>query len=692
MADQKPGGTVQRTGQQTGKPLPPKTIVDPRTGKPVVAPYGTQVVTLKDGTKTLSNDPAYVKEQQDAIAAGNAPGFLDKVGDKLNDPMTYVDPVHAITGLPTPVSVATGAVKGAAQGYEDTGTVGGALGGAARGAGGSVVDDLKGFGSDVVAGATGKSPSGGTAAAASGAPAPPNLAGLSPADQALALQQYRDAIAKSNAQYDEILNYKPNPTANDTFHAVTAPQVTAQQAVASGYTPATAKTVGYSPTDAATATTTAAQVSPSARLKAALQDQTTVQGTGLDTGQSDQSRQLQLGALGSLQDTAAGGGAGADLAAARTRQLLAQSGAQANGLVQQARGNERRGARLSAILSSGANNLAGETQIQAQNASDRLAAQQAVVGATQGIRSTDVTQATTKAQLDQQRNTLQAQLDSAKASNDQNAINAIQTKMADLDAQQQQFNATSSNTVGLANTAATNQGNQFNATQRTTAAQKLADATNQGEQFNATQENAAGSQLAGAQTAVSQSNTAQGNTVATGNADRTVQTGESNNTQGLAAQATGEQQRVANENLKLQASAAAQQAAKGLLDENGRQQTLALAQAQLKLAQTQADRQFWGNLVSSLLSGATAVGAAALTAAPVAAALKHGGLVTKPTHALIGEAGPELVIPVKGATARLAKVLGIEAKPFQRKGAPSLSKMASLLAAATIKAKKEAQV
>ncbi len=141
-------------------------------------------------------------------------------------------------------------------------------------------------------------------------------------------------------------------------------------------------------------------------------------------------------------------------------------------------------------------------------------------------------------------------------------------------------------------------------------------------------------------------------------------------------------------------------------------------------AKSQADRSFWSGIVSSLITGGAVVAggllggpAGAVAAGTAANALTsslqnqsasdagantdakyggendvepglygHGGLVTKPTRAIIGEAGPELVLPVKGVTAKLAAALAQRNKPFARKDAVDLK---TLLAAATVKSRKE---
>lgn len=58
--------------------------------------------------------------------------------------------------------------------------------------------------------------------------------------------------------------------------------------------------------------------------------------------------------------------------------------------------------------------------------------------------------------------------------------------------------------------------------------------------------------------------------------------------------------------------------------------------------------------------------------AAAAFGLARGGLVTRPTHALIGEAGPELVIPVKDVSPEDRRRFAIEARPFSRAAAPPL--------------------
>jgi hypothetical protein len=342
---------------------------------------------------------------------------------------------------------------------------------------------------------------------------------VAPADMKLALDQYREAIGKANTQYDAILGHTPSPTPSSVVSPVTA---TAD--------PSRVQTL-----------------SPAQRLQAAMQGQTTVGATGFDAGQADQARAMALQNVSDLQATAAGAGAGQQAAAARLQLALQRTSQLRSGMAAQARGSERRGLRREAIVQAGQDNLQAQSQLEAQAAQERMAAQGQLGQQLQATRSTDVDVATKKAALEQERTTLQAQLDAARAANDASAVNTLTSKMADLDQRTRELNVTAANQ----------------------AQQRREDQTFSAQQLN--------------------------------------------NQTGLEVSRLTEEQRVANERLKLDASKAAQDAAQGLLTENARQEQLAFAREQLRVAKDQADRQFWGNLISSLLSGAAAVGAATIT-------------------------------------------------------------------------------
>jgi hypothetical protein len=343
--------------------------------------------------------------------------------------------------------------------------------------------------------------------------------------------------------------------------------------------------IDYRPTPTAQGTQTpvqAATVSEAQRLQAAMQGQTTV-------GSAD---------LAGLQASAQGQGAVGQLAAARLQQALRAGAAQASGIAQGATGAARKGALRTAALAANRNAMDAGAKTAEMQAAGAIQAQTQVAG------------------LQQQRANLQGQLDQARAAGDQQAINSLQAKMADLDQQTKQFNA------GQTQTAATTR-----------------------------------------------------------------------NDQALAAQGQDENQRVANERLKLDAQGAIENSAKGLLDEAQREATLSMARQQLDLAerrfqleadeakkaQANQDRMFWASVISNVAGGLVgAISAPPTPPGPPKAA--HGGLVTKPTEVLVGEAGPELIVPVnQDVGARLARALSVGAQPFDRQGAPDLSALLALL-------------
>ena len=156
---------------------------------------------------------------------------------------------------------------------------------------------------------------------------------------------------------------------------------------------------------------TAAQMTPAERLQASLQDKSTVAAT--DTTD--------------LAATAAGQGAGGAAAAAR-HQLAQQRAAQA------AKASWRRpgaasGGELArqALLGQGEAALSSAAKIEEINQQDRMQAQAKI------------------ADLDAQRKTVQAQLDQARAQGDQNAINAVPEKLAELEPAAKQVNAQETN-------------------------------------------------------------------------------------------------------------------------------------------------------------------------------------------------------------------------------------------------------
>ena len=142
--------------------------------------------------------------------------------------------------------------------------------------------------------------------------------------------------------------------------------------------------------------------------------------------------------------------------------------------------------------------------------------------------------------------------------------------------------------------------------------------------------------------------------------------------------------RIALEDLRLRVEKFKTDAAQGVLTEASRQEGIKMAREGLRLATirlekieipgaeraaAEADRDFWLKALETLVSVGT----------KVAAAAAHGGVVTKPTKMLVGEAGPEIIIPVNDVPSRLAKALAVDRKPFDRKDAPDLGVLLAAL-------------
>jgi len=327
-------------------------------------------------------------------------------------------------------------------------------------------------------------------------------------------------------------------------------------------------------------------ITPAARLAATMQEGTAVEATN----------------TADLQATARGQGAGQQSAAARYRQQMLRDSQTMNAAAAQARGNERAGARLAAIQARGEASVAGNAKIAESDAQTSLAAQGKV------------------ADFDAKRKELQATLDDARRNNDADRIQAITTKMADLDRDEQKANAD----------------------------------------------------------------------IAAGNADRGVTAGTANNAAALAANVAGGVQDIQQAELRMKAQKAIEDSAKGLLNEDSRQEAIGIARRQIALeekrlasqiseaerAQASQNRAFWTTTLTSLLAlgvGAVTTPAGGAAAAGVAGAIAaaHGGAVTAGRVVHVGEAGrPEVIVPIKGKLSqRLARALEIEAAPFNAEAA-----------------------
>jgi hypothetical protein len=574
------------------------------------------------------------------------------------------------------VNLATGDTTGAAQQIAPLTPIG-----LAAMAGKDIYDEN--FGTPPApGGGTGSAPGG----SYSGAGGPNPIAGK---DVRTAQQVFEDTIKKGDDLYNDITAGGPKPAPTSIPKPVVAPPVNAPRIPLTNPIPVTTQekvTVAGTNTDALRAAgqpditpdtveagaVDAAQMSPAERLEAARQRETTVEAT--DTGR--------------LEKTAEGQGAIAQNLAANLRLAQQRSTQQRQGLVAQARGNERRGARRALITGGGAEDLAVADTIVARTTEQQMAATNQL------------------AALDSQRKTLQAQLDAARASNDQDAINTITMKMADLDSQREQVNAQFRQEtaqrgadrdvdVKKFNVATATDVDKFKAAQRLDAEKHIADLT---QARNVAQAQLDAARAAGDQAAIN----AAAMKIAELDADinktqalmevdvdkfrssQEVDIQKWNIDTALKAQGQEFDQWLATGDLRIKATEVAQKGAQNLLNEDQRQRALAMAEREFaestrrynlnrEDAKAAADRQFWGGIISSLLSGGASVATAGAAA--------KGGITSGPT--LAGEAGTELVIPIKGKLSdQMRASLAVKNEPFA-KGMPA-SRLAAVLAAANL--------
>lgn len=518
---------------------------------------------------------------------------------------------------------------------------------------------------------------------------------ISSQDTRTAQQVFTGTILKGEDLYDDITQGGPKPAPTSIPRGITAPEVqnpylgtaapipvTEQKKTTVGVVDASGvKAAGEAPISVGTVAAgavDAAQMSQAQRLAAAQQRATTV-------GETDTRR---------LEQTAEGQGAIANNLAANLRLAQQRSMQARQGLANQARGNERRGLRRALITGAGAEDLATADTIVARTTEQQMAATNQL------------------AALDNQRKTLQAQLDAARASNDQNAINTISMKMADLDQQREQVNAQLRQQTAEGNVNRTLEAQKFNvasqtdvdkfrAAQRLDAEKHIADL---GQQRNNLQAQLTAAKNAGDQAAYN----AAAMRMAEIDADLTktqaalqldaekfrssqaVDIQKWDTDTALKAQGQEFDQWLQTGDLRIKATEVAQKGAQNLLNEDQRQRALAMAQREFdesvrrynlnrEDAKAAADKQFWGGIISSILSGGAQVATAGAAA--------DGGVTQGVTIA--GEAGPELVIPIRGKLSEnMRRSLAVEKKPFAK--GMDASRLAAVLAAANLAERKRA--
>lgn len=460
---------------------------------------------------------------------------------------------------------------------------------------------------------------------APGGPAAPSPGGspqVTTADRGDAIDAYRDAITKANTTYAGANTHVSNPSPSSVVKPVTSvvdPMKTAQateQNVALGSVrranAAVADPNDFARTGAALADPNSAFTAANPASMAASQASAAQAGVvPLEQAKQEEVRRLQLENVGRLTEAAEGRGPVADAAKARIELAAKRGYENALGIANQARGDERGSIRRQVALKHSGDVIEAGLGLEERAASDRMGAAQALAGSLQGARETDVGVASKSAELESQRQALNAQLATAVAQGNRDAENTIKAKLAELTSQINIVNATERNKLiaknldnqqssNLADAKASNdvrERNQTN-TQRTgelnaTEANKILDAnanrTTQTGQFNVTQQN---------------------NTQARAD-QQGFDSQNLNNQTGLDVSKLTEDQRIANERLKLDITEAATKAASGLLDQENKDKYLKIAQEQQKLARQRGDREgekFWFDKIAAILGTVAQVG------------------------------------------------------------------------------------
>lgn len=500
---------------------------------------------------------------------------------------------------------------------------------------------------------------------------PPDNGGINintPGGVQSAQQVYQDAVSKGTALYGDLSKGPIQPTPTSLIRPIqyenlTPSQVNQYQAPidvtrqdvvgVTGADTAGIREAGSTKID--TRQLIPEQMEAARRLEAARQAGVTAQG-------ADTTR---------LTDVAEGRGAVNDQAEALLRLQSMRAAQQRQGLINQARGGERRGLRRQELANAGQLDLELADKIVAQRADRQL-------------------QATTKlADLDQQTKQLQAQLDQAKAQNDQAAINDINKKMADLDQERARVNAELRQDAAKFSETQRVDVAKFSATQRLAAETSIANLDQQIriQQSNLDQARARGDadamnlaaqKIADLNFQREQTNAQLAQDAGKFNTTTGVEVQKSEQDLGLRAQDQEEKQRVEDARLRIEAQKALEASAQGLLNEDQRQQSLKMAYQQLDLAERRfqaevdqqrkanadADRRFWTTFITTLVAQGVGV---AMGKPPTAA---HGGAVTGRRLVEVGEAGDdELIVPVAGKLSpEMAAKLSIEARPFTAAG------------------------
>lgn len=267
----------------------------------------------------------------------------------------------------------------------------------------------------------------------------------------------------------------------------------------------------------------------------------------IDSAASDATARLQGKNIDALKDIAEG--RTPSVAKDRLDAALAEVGQQQLGAAAAARGSERGGARREAILAMGEKGFTAAKEGAAMESAERLAARNQLTGALSGMRDQDMLLATRAAELEQQANSLQAEIDRALQMGNAQMANELKSQQAQLVQQARAFKASAENRADEVNANALNQReidwadrrlavDRGNQEVRLRGAMAQAGLDTDASRFGADAANKRADDFAGRSTAVDVGNVDRATGVAVGNANRGVQVDATNAGNSMEAQKT----------------------------------------------------------------------------------------------------------------------------------------------------------
>lgn len=261
-------------------------------------------------------------------------------------------------------------------------------------------------------------------------------------------------------------------------------------------------------------------------------DVVNVQRTELDTSQSDQMRGRQERNLDALEAATTGPSA----AAQRLDAALAKVAQQQMGAASAARGSERAGARREAMLNIGEQGFEAAKEGAALELEERARAREALAGALGNTRGQDIDQAGQAAQLTQQANLLQAEIQKALAEGNAERAQQLKIQQSSLLARADEINAGALNDRATTAAELRLRAAEGNAGRGLTRDVRQAELDTEAMRFGAEATNLRGERLADRRTDVESRNLDRGITLATTNADRRADADARNSEQWLDMQ------------------------------------------------------------------------------------------------------------------------------------------------------------